>query len=192
MLAGEHHAPQPGRPWIVPTIWSASKSVGLKTFSGSSPLPHSRSVNVLTVKWRKAYCSSWCQASCRADWAPGHRGPAARPRKASSKAGAESGRKGSRFSWRVSGACHRGIGGGSAGLCGGGLYPARVFQSRLPDRCYATSRGPDGSTALAGNYARRPPGAPPDVAPVYGKELFSHNTRRTLRLERVPWEDRMR
>jgi len=31
--------------------WRASSAVGLKTLSGSSPYPHSLSVNVLTVKW---------------------------------------------------------------------------------------------------------------------------------------------
>jgi len=46
---------RPARPpaFAAPTIWSASKSVGSKTLSGSSPYPHSLSVNVFTVKWRK-------------------------------------------------------------------------------------------------------------------------------------------
>src|SRR5436309_1170963 len=40
-------------PFAAPTIWSASKAVGLKSAGDSSPSPHSRFVNVLMVKWRK-------------------------------------------------------------------------------------------------------------------------------------------
>src|SRR5439155_19193160 len=50
--------------------WRASSPAGLKTAGSSRPSPHSRSVKVLTPKWRNSASSSRCQAS----WAGEGRG----------------------------------------------------------------------------------------------------------------------
>ena len=52
-------------PLTASTHWSASSSVGLKSFGSSVPSPHSRSVKVFMPKWTKAWNSSSCQATCR-------------------------------------------------------------------------------------------------------------------------------
>src|SRR5205823_6743800 len=47
--------------------WRASNAVGLNRAGSSRPSPHSRSVKVLTPKWRNSATSSRCQESCAGD-----------------------------------------------------------------------------------------------------------------------------